>query len=124
MKNTGVLFANDSNKDRCKAIVGNFHRLGIINSIITNLDGRKFQKVYFSQILGYGIHTDCLRKFVWFCWWVALGTQFNIVLQPYSPMNEVDTVLQEYSSGKKRFSSGLATNHWHQCNHGHLALAN
>lgn len=42
MKNTGVLFANDLNKDRIKAVMGNFHRLGVINSIITVMDGRKF----------------------------------------------------------------------------------
>ncbi|KAG8326856.1 hypothetical protein J6590_032689 [Homalodisca vitripennis] len=42
MKNTGVLFANDINKDRGKAIVGNFHRLGVINSVICSYDGRKF----------------------------------------------------------------------------------
>uniref|UniRef100_A0A0A9WX27 Putative ribosomal RNA methyltransferase NOP2 n=1 Tax=Lygus hesperus TaxID=30085 RepID=A0A0A9WX27_LYGHE len=42
MKNTGILFANDVNKERSKAIVGNFHRLGIINSIISSVDGRKY----------------------------------------------------------------------------------
>ncbi|XP_044586127.1 probable 28S rRNA (cytosine(4447)-C(5))-methyltransferase [Cotesia glomerata] len=41
MKNTGVLFANDVNADRLKAVVGNFHRLGVVNSVITNYDGRK-----------------------------------------------------------------------------------
>nr|XP_014281458.2 25S rRNA (cytosine-C(5))-methyltransferase nop2 [Halyomorpha halys] len=45
MKNTGVLFANDSNKDRARAIVGNFHRLGVINSVICCYDGRKFPQV-------------------------------------------------------------------------------
>lgn len=45
MKNTGVLFANDVNQDRLKAVVGNFHRLGIINSIVCNYDGRKFPTV-------------------------------------------------------------------------------
>ena len=29
MKNTGCVFANDPNKDRCKAIIGNLHRLGM-----------------------------------------------------------------------------------------------
>ncbi|KAG5896510.1 hypothetical protein JTB14_020484 [Gonioctena quinquepunctata] len=43
MKNTGVLFANDINKDRIKAVVGNFHRMGVINSAITCMDGRKYQ---------------------------------------------------------------------------------
>jgi hypothetical protein len=45
MKNTGSLFANDANEERVKAIVGNFHRLGIINSVITCVDGRKFPSV-------------------------------------------------------------------------------
>ncbi|KAJ1527323.1 hypothetical protein ONE63_008839 [Megalurothrips usitatus] len=45
MKNTGVLFANDANKDRTKAIVGNFHRLGVVNSVVTNYDGRVFPTV-------------------------------------------------------------------------------
>lgn len=45
MKNTGVLFVNDVNKDRVKAIVGNFHRLGVINSVISTVDGRKYPDV-------------------------------------------------------------------------------
>ncbi|EFA09757.1 probable 28S rRNA (cytosine-C(5))-methyltransferase [Tribolium castaneum] len=45
MKNTGVLFANDVNSERIKAIVGNFHRLGVVNSVITCVDGRKFPKI-------------------------------------------------------------------------------
>ncbi|XP_021933349.1 probable 28S rRNA (cytosine-C(5))-methyltransferase isoform X2 [Zootermopsis nevadensis] len=45
MKNTGVLFANDVNEDRIKAVVGNFHRLGIVNSVISSYDGRKFSTV-------------------------------------------------------------------------------
>lgn len=45
MKNTGVLFVNDVNKDRIKAVVGNFHRLGVINSVISTVDGRKYPEV-------------------------------------------------------------------------------
>ncbi|XP_034840285.1 uncharacterized protein [Maniola hyperantus] len=45
MKNTGALFANDANKERTKAIVGNFHRLGVVNAIICNYDGRQFPDV-------------------------------------------------------------------------------
>ncbi|XP_077264468.1 28S rRNA (cytosine(4447)-C(5))-methyltransferase [Temnothorax americanus] len=45
MKNTGTLFANDVNKERLKAVVGNFHRLGIVNSIICSYDGRKFPTI-------------------------------------------------------------------------------
>lgn len=41
MKNTGVLFANDSSKDRLKALTSNNHRLGVFNCIVTNYDGRK-----------------------------------------------------------------------------------
>nr|CAG4640903.1 EOG090X07AW [Eulimnadia texana] len=41
MKNTGMLFANDANPQRAKAIVGNLHRLGVTNSVICNYDGRK-----------------------------------------------------------------------------------
>lgn len=45
MKNTGVLFSNDVNEDRIKAVVGNFHRLGIVNSVICTYDGRKIPSV-------------------------------------------------------------------------------
>lgn len=50
MKNTGILFANDMNKDRGKAVVGNFHRLGVINSVICCYDGRNFSKVSIIQV--------------------------------------------------------------------------
>ena len=42
MQNTGVLVANDVNKDRMKALVGNLHRLGVRNAVVTNQDGRMF----------------------------------------------------------------------------------
>ncbi|XP_029677473.1 probable 28S rRNA (cytosine(4447)-C(5))-methyltransferase [Formica exsecta] len=45
MKNTGTLFANDVNKDRLKAVVGNLHRVGVVNSIICNYDGRRFPMI-------------------------------------------------------------------------------
>jgi 25S rRNA (cytosine2870-C5)-methyltransferase len=45
MKNSGILWANDSNKDRAKAIIGNLHRMGIKNTIVSNYDGRDFPKV-------------------------------------------------------------------------------
>merc|ERR1712241_1025901 len=41
MRNTGTLYANDANKDRCKAVIGNSHRLGITNTVVCNYDGRK-----------------------------------------------------------------------------------
>lgn len=45
MRNTGCIFANDSNKSRAKALIGNVHRLGARNTIICNYDAREFPKV-------------------------------------------------------------------------------
>lgn len=45
MKNTGVLIANDVNKIRAKAVIGNFHRMGIANSVISTYDGRRIPQV-------------------------------------------------------------------------------
>ncbi|XP_058138624.1 28S rRNA (cytosine(4447)-C(5))-methyltransferase [Dasypus novemcinctus] len=45
MKNTGVILANDANAERLKSVVGNLHRLGVSNTIISHYDGRQFPKV-------------------------------------------------------------------------------
>jgi len=45
MKNTGCVFANDSNKNRAKGLIGNIHRLGCKNTIVCNHDARDFPKV-------------------------------------------------------------------------------
>lgn len=45
MRNTGVIFANDANKERCKALTANLHRLGVVNTIVSNFDGRKYPKI-------------------------------------------------------------------------------
>lgn len=45
MRNTGVIFANDASKERCKALTANIHRLGIVNTVVSNYDGRKYPKI-------------------------------------------------------------------------------
>lgn len=44
MKNTGVLFANDLNRDRIPAVIGNFHRLGVVNSVVSCMNGIEYKK--------------------------------------------------------------------------------
>ena len=45
MKNTGLLFANDANKARGKAVVGNLHRLGVTNTVVSSHDGRRLPSI-------------------------------------------------------------------------------
>jgi 25S rRNA (cytosine2870-C5)-methyltransferase len=45
MRNTGVVFANDANKARAKGLIGNIHRMGVKNSIVSNYDATQFPKV-------------------------------------------------------------------------------
>lgn len=53
MRNTGTLFANDAHKERCKALTANIHRLGVVNAVVSNYDGRKFPKMFktFDRVL-------------------------------------------------------------------------
>lgn len=53
MKNTGILFSNDANRDRIKAVVGNFHRMGVMNAVVSCEDGCKFKSIMtgFDRIL-------------------------------------------------------------------------
>ena len=44
MKNTGFIMANDPNKARSKGLIGNIHRLGARNVIVSNYDAREFPK--------------------------------------------------------------------------------
>lgn len=48
MRNTGSVFANDSNRQRAKGLIGNIHRLGCKNTIVCNYDAQKA----FPKILG------------------------------------------------------------------------
>jgi len=41
MKNTGLLFTNDINPSRIKALTANLHRMGVRNSVVINMDGIK-----------------------------------------------------------------------------------
>ncbi|KAF8522206.1 NOL1/NOP2/sun family RNA met [Hysterangium stoloniferum] len=45
MQNTGIIFANDSNKARTKSLTANVHRLGCKNVTVCSYDGREFPKV-------------------------------------------------------------------------------
>ena len=45
MKNTGCIFANDSNKSRAKGLIGNVHRLGVKNTVICSHDAKEFPRV-------------------------------------------------------------------------------
>lgn len=45
MKNTGVLFANDVSEARCKSLNANLQRLGVTNCIVTNYDGKGYERV-------------------------------------------------------------------------------
>ncbi len=45
MENSGLVFANDSNKDRLKSLSANVHRMGCKNVVVCNYDGRMFPKV-------------------------------------------------------------------------------
>lgn len=45
MKNTGCIFANDANKERAKGLIGNIHRLGARNVIVSHYSALEFPRV-------------------------------------------------------------------------------
>lgn len=42
MKNSGVLFSNEINKERTTALVANIHRMGVTNTVVINMDGAEY----------------------------------------------------------------------------------
>jgi tRNA (cytosine49-C5)-methyltransferase len=51
MDNTGVLVANDLSSARLKALGANLQKLGVLNQVITNLNGNHFKKPEFDRVL-------------------------------------------------------------------------
>jgi len=51
MNNTGILIANDVSSSRLRALGGNLQKLGVLNQVITNLNGTYFQKEEFDRVL-------------------------------------------------------------------------
>lgn len=45
LQNTGLIFANDSNKQRTKSLTANVHRMGCKNVVVCNYDAREFPRV-------------------------------------------------------------------------------
>jgi 25S rRNA (cytosine2870-C5)-methyltransferase len=45
MRNTGLLIANDINKERLTSLVFNIQRMAVTNVIVTNYDGKHIGKV-------------------------------------------------------------------------------
>lgn len=45
LRNTGVLFANEVNKDRLHSLTANLQRMGATNAIVCNYDGRELPKM-------------------------------------------------------------------------------
>ena len=46
MGDSGMLFANDASRARCKSLQANLHRMGCSRVAITSMDGRKYPKMY------------------------------------------------------------------------------
>ena len=50
MHNTGTIFANDPNKARAKALIGNIARLGVKNAIVSSCDALEWPKLMYSGL--------------------------------------------------------------------------
>ena len=54
MENSGLIVANDVRPDRIKALAFNLERMGVLNTVITNLNGNRFGHLlpdYFDRVL-------------------------------------------------------------------------
>ncbi len=52
MKNTGCVIANEPDFKRLKSLRFNLNRMGVVNAVVTNMDGRLFpDKILFDKIL-------------------------------------------------------------------------
>ena len=67
-KNTGVIFANDSNKKRAKGLIGNIHRMGARNTIVCKLDARQFPGVLggFDRVVSPAQTQPLIQKYPFF----------------------------------------------------------
>ena len=45
LRNTGVLFANEVNRDRLRSLTANLQRMGATNAVVCNYDGRELPRV-------------------------------------------------------------------------------
>ena len=59
MKNSGILFANDVNKLRCKAVAAMVSRMGVENCIVCNEDGRELDKKWINMFDGVLLDAPC-----------------------------------------------------------------
>lgn len=54
MENKGLIVANDISVNRIKALTGNIDRMGVLNTVVTKMDGRRFGDLlpkYFDKVL-------------------------------------------------------------------------
>ena len=95
MKNTGVIVANDISIERVRALSHNIDKLGVVNTIVTELDGYKFGRFLEGRMDRILIDAPCsalgtLHKTYeplrWWSWGVVgnlVRTQKGLILAAY-----------------------------------------
>lgn len=106
LQNTGVVFANDSNKQRTKSLTANVHRLGCKNVVVCSYDGREFPKVMggFDRVLldapcsGTGVISKDssvkVNKVYYLCNYIRLSFEFLYLTERArfcSPLTSTET---------------------------------